>query len=152
MIPVKWDDWRHLPVREDDFSIGTASGQIRVPTVLVLSRFNKVPLHRPKLCSKNIWLRDQGVCQYTGRSLLPNEGDIDHIIPQSRGGPTSWENCVLSARVVNNKKADRTPKEAGLRLLKRPSVPRTLPVTHFLRNCHDIDDWKPFLRASGTSG
>ena len=150
MIPVRWGDWQDLPVREEDFSIGIASGRMRVPTVIVLCRYAKVPMHQPRLCSRNIWLRDGGVCQYTGKTLQPNEGNIDHVLPQSRGGPTSWENCVLSSRVVNNKKADRTPKEAGLKLVKPPSQPRSVPITQTLKNVYDIDDWKPFLMSTGT--
>jgi len=145
MVPVKWSAWRDLPVRDDDFSIGTARGPMRVPTVIVLCRYAKVPMHMPKLCAKNIWLRDGGVCQYTGQMLAPGEGDIDHIVPQSRGGATSWENCVLSARKVNNKKAARTPKEAGLQLLKQPIMPKPVPVTATLKNVYQISDWEPFL-------
>jgi len=151
MQPVKWLDWLNLTVRENDLSIGTANGSIRVPTVVVLCRYAKVPMHRPKLCSKNIWLRDGGICQYTGKALQPDEGNIDHVIPQSRGGATSWENCVLSAKPVNSKKADRTPKEAGLKLLKPPIQPKTVPVTKILKNVHNIKDWQPFLCSTETA-
>ena len=145
MIPVKWSDWLDLPVREADASIGTASGRIRVPTVIVLAKFSKVPLTRPKLNARNIWRRDNGRCQYTGRRLSPGEGNIDHVVPRSRGGSTSWENCVLAECGVNTRKADRTPREAGLSLRRRPSAPPQVPVTLTLRNCHEISDWDPFL-------
>lgn len=145
MVPTKWEDWQSLPVRESDASIGTAHGPIRVPTVIVVANFAKVPKKRPKFNAQNIWERDGGRCQYTGRSLRPGEGNIDHVIPRSRGGDTSWENCVLAAREVNSRKGSRTPEEAGLRLLQPPETPPELPVTMLLRNVHDIPDWDPFL-------
>ncbi|MDF1813055.1 MAG: HNH endonuclease [Verrucomicrobiales bacterium] len=145
MVPTKWEDWLKLPVREEDASIGTAQGLIRVPTVIVVSNFAKVPMKRPKFNSRNLWERDGGRCQYTGRTLRPGEGNIDHVIPRSRGGATCWENCVLAATDVNSRKADRTPEEAGLTLRKQPFAPREMPVTALLKNTHDIDDWEPFL-------
>lgn len=145
MVPVKWEDWLKLPVGDQDFSIGTARGQIRVPTVIVLSRFDRVPLKRPKFSLHNIWERDGGRCQYTGRKLTPSEGNIDHVVPRSRGGQTTWENCVLSDRDVNQRKADRLPKEAGLHLRSDPQRPRKVPVTALIRNRYEIPEWDVFL-------
>lgn len=145
MIPTRWNDWLDLPVRDEDNQVGTPRGQIRVPTVIVLARFDRVPVKRPRFSARSLWERDGGRCQYTGRILRPGEGNIDHILPRSRGGTTTWENCVLAAREVNSRKADRTPEEAGLRLVRQPKAPRELPVTMLLRNPHDIKDWKPFL-------
>ena len=145
MVPTKWEDWRALPVREDDASIGVADGRIRIPTVIVVANFAKVPMKRPKFNSRNLWERDGGRCQYTGRPLRPGEGNIDHVIPRSRGGATCWENCVLAATDVNSKKANQTPEEAGLKLSRQPYAPREMPVTAFLKNTHDIEDWEPFL-------
>ena len=145
MVPTKWDDWQQLAIREYDASIGTARGRIRVPTVIVVANYARVPKKRPKFNSRTLWERDGGRCQYTGRSLAPGEGNIDHIMPRSRGGATTWENCVLAARDVNSRKADRTPEEAGMRLMQEPKAPAELPVTMFLRNTHGIPDWDPFL-------
>ena len=145
MVPVRWADWLELSVREGDLSIGTARGPIRVPTVVVLSKFDRVPMKRPKFSLRGLWLRDGGRCQYTGRALAPGEGNIDHILPQSRGGETSWENCVLSDRDVNQRKADRTPEEAGLNLRNEPVRPEEMPSTWFIRNNFKIKDWEVFL-------
>ena len=82
MVPVKWDDWMTLPVGDQDFSLGTARGPIRVPTVVVLSRFDRVPLKRPRFSLRNIWKRDGGRCQYTGRELASKDGLTAH--PRSR--------------------------------------------------------------------
>ncbi len=145
MIPTKWDDWLTLPVRDGDNAIGTPRGTVRVPTVIVLSNFAQVPLKRPKFTARNLWARDGGRCQYTGRELRPDEGNVDHVLPRSRGGDTSWDNCVLADRRVNSRKADRTPAEAGLKLRREPAEPRAVPVTFLLRNQHGIADWDVFL-------
>jgi 5-methylcytosine-specific restriction endonuclease McrA len=145
MRPVTWDEWLILPVRDDDFAIGTVRGGIRVPTVIVLARFDKVPKRRPKFCSRAIWERDGGVCQYTGRKLKPSEGNIDHIVPRSRGGKTSWENCVLADKRVNSKKGNKLPEEVGLRLLRQPFVPREVPTSAFIRNPHSVREWDLFI-------
>lgn len=145
MVPTSWDAWRALPVRPEDQSIGTVHGRVRVPTVIVLARYQSVPLRRPKFSARAVRERDGGRCQYTGRLLCRDEGNIDHVIPRSRGGSTSWENCVLAAKDVNSRKADRTPREAGLRLISEPVAPRARPVSQCLQNVHGIADWEPFV-------
>ncbi len=147
ILPVKWEDWLKLPVREEDLAIQTPRGPIRVPTVIVAANYAKVPVCRPRLGARGIWERDGGVCQYTGRKLAPHEGNIDHIVPLSRGGRTTWENCVLSHREVNSKKGARLPQEAGLSLLRKPRVPKAMPATAFIRNPHGIRDWRMFLQS-----
>ena len=124
MRPVTWDEWLTLQVRETDFSIGTVRGGIRVPTVVVLARFDKVPRRRPKFCARAIWERDGGVCQYTGRKLRPSEGNIDHIVPRSRGGEHRWDNVAAACRDCNLRKRDRTPREAGMPLARPARAPR----------------------------
>jgi 5-methylcytosine-specific restriction endonuclease McrA len=143
--PVKWDEWITLPVREHDAFVRTARGTIRVPTVIVAVNYARVPKKRPKLSAKNIRERDGNRCQYTGKLLHPDEGSLDHVIPRSRGGADSWENLVWSAKDVNQRKADRLPHEAGLKLLTIPRAPKELPVTALLRNAHDVAEWKLFL-------
>lgn len=145
MTPVRWEEWLALPVRPGDRSIGTPRGAIRAPTVLVLARYDKVPLKRPRFSARAIRERDGCRCQYTGRLLGPGEGNIDHILPRSRGGRTTWTNCVLACREINTRKANRTPEEAGLKLLRRPEAPRAVPVTVLLRNTHGVPEWQPFL-------
>lgn len=144
--PVRWEEWLELPVRPHDQSIGTVHGRVRVPTVLVLARFDRVPKRRPKFCAKAIWERDGGICQYTGRKLRPGEGNIDHVVPVSRGGASTWENCVLADRRVNSRKGNKLPEEAGLKLLRQPFAPREVPVTQLIRNPHEVRDWSLFLQ------
>ena len=90
-------------------------------------------------------MRDRGTCAYSGKKLKPEEGNIDHLIPKSKGGLTTWTNCVLAHRDINAKKGNRTPEEAGLKLLIKPEQPKELPVTFFIKNKHNIKEWGHFL-------
>ena len=144
--PVTWEEWITLPIREQDESVHTVRGQIRVPTVIVAVNYAKVPKKRPKLCARTIRERDGNRCQYTGRVLRPNEGSLDHVVPRSRGGKDAWENLVWSAKEVNQRKADRLPHEAGLKLLSVPRAPKERPVSAMIRNAHEIPEWKLFVQ------
>jgi len=143
--PRAWEEWITLPIREQDESVHTVRGEIRVPTVIVAVNYAKVPKKRPKLCARTIRERDDNRCQYTGRVLRQNEGSLDHVVPRSRGGKDVWENLVWSAKEVNQKKADRLPHEAGLKLLSVPRAPKALPVSSLIRNTSEVEDWKLFL-------
>lgn len=146
MIPYRWKDWVKLPFDSDCDYIKTINGGIKIPKIIVLCKFDKVPIKRPKFSLTGVWDRDNGVCQYTGRKLSKNEGNVDHIIPKSRGGRSNWDNCVLSHKDINARKADRTPEEAGLKLLKKPTVPKQLPTTFYIKNKHNIPEWDIFLK------
>jgi len=135
--PVTWEEWITLPIREQDEAVRTARGRIRVPTVIVAANYAKVPKKRPKLCARTIRERDGNRCQYTG--------SLDHVVPRSRGGKDAWENLVWSAKEVNQKKADRLPHEAGLKLLSKPRAPKEMPVSAIIRNAHSLAEWELFL-------
>jgi 5-methylcytosine-specific restriction endonuclease McrA len=146
MVPLRWNEWVELPIEneKDDF-IQTVRGNIKIPKVLVLCNYDKVPRKRPKFSPKAVWDRDQGTCQYTGQKLTLQNANIDHIIPRSRGGKTDWANCVLTHKEVNAKKADRTPEEAGLKLIRKPQDPKEMPSTFYIRNKHNVREWDMFL-------
>ncbi len=143
--PVPWDEWITLPIRPQDTAVHTVRGPIRVPTVIVLANFARVPKKRPKLCARSIRERDRNRCQYTGKLLKPDEGSLDHVVPRSRGGRDTWENLVWASRAVNVRKANRLPHEAGLRLLSVPRAPKELPATALIRNAQGVSDWKLFV-------
>jgi 5-methylcytosine-specific restriction endonuclease McrA len=145
MRPVLWSDWLSLPVRDQDRPVRTVRGAVRAPTVIVLARFARMPRRRLSFSLRGLWERDGGVCQYTGKRLQPGEGNIDHVVPRSRGGRSSWDNCVLADKRINHRKGNRTPDEAGLQLVRAPQVPREMPATAFIRNTHAIPDWEMFL-------
>jgi 5-methylcytosine-specific restriction endonuclease McrA len=148
MIPLKWKEWLNLICDENDTFVKTVQGNIKIPKIIILCKYDKVPKKRPKLTRKGIWLRDEGICQYTGKKINPNDGNIDHVIPKSRGGKTDWTNCVLAHRKVNAKKADKTPEEAGLKLIRQPYTPKELPVSFYITNKYDIQEWRIFLNSN----
>ena len=146
MTPLRWNDWLQLPVNEEDLFVQTVNKKIKIPRVIILSKFDKVPKKRPRFSQKNIWIRDNYTCQYTGKKLKPGEGNIDHVVPRSKGGLTDWTNCVLACKKINAKKADATPEQVGLKLLKKPETPKELPIFHYITNRHGIKEWDLFLK------
>lgn len=142
--PVDWDLWKTLSVREDDLYIQTANGRVRAPTVLITKHFNKVPLKKPRLSVGTLRVRDNDTCGYTGKKLKRSQITIDHIMPRSRGGRDTWTNLIICDREVNTMKADRTPQEAGLRLLRQPKEPPSLPASSTIGEVKH-GDWRPFL-------
>ena len=96
--------------------------RIAIPKVLRLIKLvrsiykTKVPFSK-----KNVIYRDGMICQYCGKT--PKKLTIDHVIPKSKGGKSTFENCVAACKPCNNNKNDRTPKEAGMYLLKKPFQP-----------------------------
>lgn len=109
-------------VEESGDYLRTPSRPYPVPSVIRLKRLVRRPPGRLALNRRNVLRRDAYTCQYCGR----RGGDltVDHVLPKSRGGRSSWENLVTACRPCNLKKKNRTPEEAGMRLIKRPVPPR----------------------------
>lgn len=144
MVPTKWEDWLKLPVRPQDDAVMTVRGPVRAPRVVVLAKFAKVPMRRPKLSMKSIRQRDKSRCQYTGELLAPGDGSLDHVIPRSRGGKDTWENLVLAKKEVNHKKGNKLPHEAGLKLARQPKAMPPVPASVLIKN-PGIGEWEHFL-------
>lgn len=142
--PVKWEDWIKLPVRDYDLSIRTAKTEIRVPSIVICTNYNRIPEITPKLSKKNVMLRDNYTCQFSGVQYPPNELNIDHVIPRSKGGPNTWENLVTCHKSINTKKGDKTLKEVGLKLIRSPRKPTTSSL-YFSDKMRD-PKWSMFLK------
>jgi 5-methylcytosine-specific restriction endonuclease McrA len=145
VVPLEWNEWVSLNLKENDRTVKTVRGFVKIPTVIVLNHYDKIPRQIIKFTQKSLWERDNFTCQYTGKKVTRTNGNIDHIIPRSQGGKTSWENCVIAHKEINAIKADRTPEQAGLKLLKKPSAPRIMPVSFYIRNREEVKDWEMFL-------
>jgi 5-methylcytosine-specific restriction endonuclease McrA len=92
------------------------------PVVIRLVSYVRVPrdAHRRKITRRAVFARDSWTCQYCGsRSNLT----VDHVIPRSKGGSSSWENIVASCAPCNRRKGNALPRQAGMRLLKQPRTP-----------------------------
>jgi 5-methylcytosine-specific restriction endonuclease McrA len=107
---------------EYDETIKTVRGELQIPAVVAMTRQVPHPKRVP-FSRRSIFIRDQFQCQYTGIRYPASELNLDHVLPASRGGKTSWENIVTCHISVNSQKRDRTPKEAGLRLIRSPYEP-----------------------------
>jgi 5-methylcytosine-specific restriction endonuclease McrA len=148
MIPCKWEEWINLPHDDDSDYVSTINNKVKIPKIIVLCSYNKIPVKRPRFSASAIWKRDGGICQYSGKRLTKNDGNIDHVIPRSRGGKSDWKNCVLCHKNINSKKANMTPEEAGIKLIKQPDIPKNLPVTFFIKNRHNVKEWDIFLKSN----
>ena len=118
---------------------------IMVPKVIRLLFYDRLPQTRVKFNRRNIFARDENRCQYCGKKHPMPELSLDHVIPRSRGGRTSWDNVVCSCTRCNAKKGGRLPEEAGLRLVRRPVKPRRSPVIHLKLRSGKYQSWKQFL-------
>ncbi len=137
--------WSSVAAREEEPSFGTARGPIRIPRVLQLIDYDRLPRATVRLSRRNIFLRDAYTCQYCGKRSSARDLNLDHVMPRSRGGPTNWENIVCSCRVCNLEKGGRTPAEAGMKLQRRPSRPRWSPVLALAFTPSRPREWEPFL-------
>jgi 5-methylcytosine-specific restriction endonuclease McrA len=119
---------------------------IRIPSVIRLTEFRRIPYQTRALSRKNILLRDRYTCQFCGRVFPAAELTLDHVIPRSRGGHTDWDNLVACCHTCNNLKGDRLPEEAGLSLL-RPPRPFTLHTSRQLMRMMGSSDerWRKYL-------
>jgi 5-methylcytosine-specific restriction endonuclease McrA len=119
---------------------------IYAPSVIRLRAYRHVPIRLQVVSRKNIFLRDGERCMYCGERFKTSELTLDHIIPKSRGGSPSWSNLVSCCAKDNHRKADRTPEEAGMKLLRRP-LPQSIHTPRFLLRSlgAEVNEWGPFL-------
>lgn len=111
------EEWMEMDVPEGSLGIQTVRQPIRIPEVIV-NEYAQVPKRVVVFSRRNLWRRDGWRCQYCGIRPAPDEITVDHILPRSRGGLTSFENCVLACVSCNKRKDDRLPEEAGMSLRK----------------------------------
>jgi 5-methylcytosine-specific restriction endonuclease McrA len=133
-------------IEEYEREIHSVSFSIKLPSVVRLLRLVRWREGPVKFSRKNIYVRDQGLCQYCGKSLRRQEITYDHIIPKSQGGDTSWENVVTSCIDCNSRKGGKTPRQAGMKLLKSPKRPKwnmSLRITIGLKSTPD--SWRDYL-------
>jgi len=100
--------------------VHSTSKAIQVPSVIRLLSYRHIPQQSRALSRKNILLRDRNTCQFCGAALPASELTLDHVMPRSRGGRSSWENLVASCYTCNNRKGDRLPHEAHMHLTRQP--------------------------------
>lgn len=124
----EFDSWADLAVPPGEPCIRTVSFEIRVPEVIVLTTYQGMPTQHATFSRRNLYKRDHNTCQYCGMRPGTAELSIDHVVPRSRGGRSSWENCVLACVRCNSRKASRSPHDAGMRLIRSPRAPAWTPI------------------------
>ena len=128
--------------------VRTPSCWIEKPEVILLSAYGGVPRSRVAFSRKNLFRRDERCCQYCGRRPPTGQLSIDHVLPRSRGGATTWENCVLACKRCNTRKANRTPRECGLNLARTPLAPTWSPLVEVQPETQP-ESWELFVRKKG---
>jgi 5-methylcytosine-specific restriction endonuclease McrA len=144
---LNFQQWRDLSAADPDAdsSVGTVSFRIRVPRVILLMGFDRFPKKEVKFTRHNLFERDRNTCQYCGKVFDRRDLNLDHVIPRDRGGPTTWENIVCSCIPCNTRKANRTPAEAQMRLVRKPKRPKWRPFVQVSFGASIHDSWRHFL-------
>jgi 5-methylcytosine-specific restriction endonuclease McrA len=127
-------------------SIHSARSMTRLPSVIRLLEYRRIPHQTRALSRKNILLRDRNTCQYCGQVLASGDLTLDHVIPRSRGGSSTWENLVACCHHCNRRKGNQFPAEAGMKLMREPRAFSLHTSRHIMRLMGRSDDkWRKYL-------
>lgn len=146
-----FDEWSQLAVAREADQIGTLAGPIRVPRVIVLVAFDRLPRRHVRFSRINLMTRDDFRCQYCKARPARSELNLDHVVPRALGGRSTWENVVTSCIECNRKKGGHTPKQAGMKLIRKPVRPRWTPLAHLMMSSVRYEEWRPFLNVVDAS-
>jgi len=145
-----WSEISSLRVELDELNdtddiVRTPSINFLAPRILRTVDYNNIPKRTVKLNRKNLFARDKNSCQYCGKKFSTKELNIDHVLPKSRGGRETWENLVCACLKCNNRKSNRTPEEAGMKLIKVPKKPRFSPLIRVKIRDRKYKSWGTFI-------
>lgn len=138
-------DWSALSVAAHHETIGLVDRVVRVPRVILLTAYDRMPRRHVRFSRHNIYLRDRNTCQFCGKRFPRSELNLDHVVARSQGGKTIWENVVTSCIQCNRKKGGLVPAKAGLKLIRPPVRPRWTPFMDFSLHPFRYEEWKPFF-------
>ena len=140
-----FQSWSDLSIATEDESIGMIHRMIRVPRVLMLISYDRIPKRHVRFSRHNIYLRDSNTCQFCGGRFSRADLNLDHVIPRCLGGKTVWENVVTSCIPCNRRKGMHTPAQMGMKLIRPPTRPRWTPFLDFSTQDIRYSEWKPFF-------
>ena len=143
-----FDSWAELRAKEDEPVVHTATLAIKVPEIIVLSKYGQAHGRKLVFSRANIYRRDDWRCCYCGKKPGIRELTIDHVVPRSKGGKSEWTNCVLACTDCNRKKDDSSPQEAGLKMLWQPYKPTWSPRMVIKRVINTPASWEKFVSDS----
>ena len=131
---------------ENGHFLHAARVALRVPSVIRLLEYRRIPHQTRALSRKNILLRDRNTCQYCGEGLSAGDLTLDHVVPRSRGGASTWENLVACCHSCNRRKGNQLPNEAGMKLMREPHAFNLHTSRHIMRLMGRSDDkWRKYL-------
>ena len=128
----------------DDW-VRTVSTEIQVPRIIRLLSYERMPKQTVKFNRRNIFARDHNQCQYCGKRFSTSDLSLDHVVPRSQGGGATWENIVCACLNCNIKKGGRTPKQANIKLIRKPEKPKRSPLLSQKLTQEKYQSWKSFL-------
>jgi 5-methylcytosine-specific restriction endonuclease McrA len=131
--------------QEEDDWVRTINTQIQVPRVIRLTGYDRMPKQTVKFNRRNIFARDNNQCQFCGKKFPTSELSLDHVVPRSQGGGSTWENIVCACVSCNVRKGGRTPIEANMRLIRKPEKPKRSPILNLKLTNRKYQSWKSFL-------
>ena len=142
-----FESWAELgdQIQEQGEFIHTVTRAIRIPRVIVLQLYDRIPKTKVRFSRHNIYMRDSNTCQYCGQLFDRSDLNLDHIVPRDRGGTTTWENVVCSCIPCNTRKGNRLPREAHMSLIRRPKRPKWRPFVQITFAAPQHDLWKHFV-------
>ena len=146
-----FERWTDLSVTKREFDtdhydwVRTVRLHIAVPKVIRLLGYDRLPQQDVKLNRRNIFARDRNMCQYCGKRSSTSELSLDHLLPRSKGGKSTWENLVCCCVRCNAKKGGRTPLEAHMTLVRKPFKPRRNPAISLRLGSDKYACWQQFL-------
>ena len=127
-------DWLH-----------TVKLNIAVPRIVRLLFYDLLPRRDVTFNRRNIYARDHNSCQYCGKKLPSSDLSLDHVVPRSMGGKTTWDNIVCACLKCNVKKGGRSPQQARMRLMNKPVKPKRSPVISLNLRDGRYHSWQQFL-------
>jgi 5-methylcytosine-specific restriction endonuclease McrA len=127
-------------------SVHSTRRTVKVPSVIRLLEYRRIPHQTRALSRKNILMRDRYTCQYCLKILPTGELTLDHVVPRARAGESAWENLVACCHSCNNRKGSRTPEEAGMKLVRQPKPFSLHTSRHLMRLLGKSDEqWRKYL-------
>jgi 5-methylcytosine-specific restriction endonuclease McrA len=146
-----FESWREISALRSSFKqqhedwIRSINFELQAPRVIRLLSYDRVPRQTLRFNRRNLFARDGNRCQYCGHSFPTSELSLDHIVPRSRGGDTSWENVVCACVACNVRKGGRTPQEAHMKLIRHPVKPKRSPLLSVKLDNPKYESWKTFV-------
>ena len=150
-----FESWSELSMQREMFEknakgvpydwVRTVRFSVAVPKVIRLLGYDRLPEQDVKLNRRNIYARDKSICQYCGIHFPSSELSLDHVVPRSQNGKSTWENLVCCCVKCNAHKGGRTPEQASMKLIKKPVKPKRNPMINIRMGSEKYASWRAFL-------